>query len=126
MSYLQNGFDKLPQGYNQPSALNGLFQMVMDQYQKQFLQQIKSLNLKDSPLVIQRLLSLFNRSKRSPAQTFLTDESFSAFSEIISFVKSSQIINLLERQKISLENKNIDFSILKFIIKEDLSGFQIK
>ena len=123
MSYLQNGFDKLPQGYNQPSALNGLFQMVMDQYQKQFLQQIKSLNLKDSPLVIQRLLSLFNRSKRSPAQTFLTDESFSAFSEIISFVKSSQIINLLERQKISLENKNIDFSILKFIIKEDLSGF---
>ena len=40
MSYLKNGFDKLPQGYANMIALNGLFQMVLDQYQKQFLQRL--------------------------------------------------------------------------------------
>ena len=122
MSYLENGFDELPPGYADSIVLDGLLQMVLEQYEKQFLQQIKSLDLNDAPLVIQRLLSLFNRSKVSPAQAFLTDVSYSSFSEIISFLKSSQMINLLERQKISSDNESLNISILKFILQQEVSG----
>ncbi len=126
MTYLENGFDDLPPGYADSIVLDSLLKIVLDQYKNQFLQRIKSFDFNDAPLLTQRLLSLFNRSNVSVQQAFLTDTSFSSFSEIISFVKSSQIINLMERQKISLENKSLDISILKFIIQQEVSGFSIQ
>lgn len=126
LSYLKNGFDELPAGYADIIVLDGLFQMILEQYKKQFVQLIKSLDLNATPLLIQRLLYLFSRNKRSPTRVFLADESFSSFSEIISFVKSSQMINLLERQNISSFNKSINSVVLKFILQQDLNGFNQK
>jgi hypothetical protein len=116
MNYLSNGLDTLPPGYADFLVLDDLFQMILKQYKKQFLQQIKSVKSSDVPLLIQRLSFLFNRSKLSPVPLILPDESYASFSEIISFVRSSQMINLLDRQKISSDNQSFDSAVLKFIL----------
>ena len=123
LSYLKNGFDFLPPGYANMIVIDSLLKTILVNYKKQFLQRLKFLEFNDNELFIQRLMSLLNRSNISVEKAFLTKTFSSSFSEIISFVKSSQIINLLERQKLFFAKKSLDNSILKFVIQQDVSGF---
>ena len=121
-NYLNNGYEDLPLGFADIAVLQKLLIDVLRRNKQLFLKQFKLLNLKESSLKIQRLLYLFQRIKVSPLKTFLTDDEFSKLSEIVSFVKASQMINLLERQKVSAEGSNLDNTVLKFIIVNDLAG----
>jgi len=118
INYLSNGLDSLPPGYADFLVLDDLFQMILKQYKKPFLQQIKSVKASNEALLIQRLSFLFNRSRLSPLLVILTDESYASFSEIISFVRSSQMINLLERQRISTDYQSFESAVLKFVLFE--------
>ena len=121
ISYIETGFEELPPGYSENLVLDRLFALVINKYKSKFLIQLKASGIKSSPLKFQRLLSLFLRGNLSPSRVFLSEEIFSFFSQTISFIKSSQIINLLERQKISSDRRNIDISVLRFIIQHDFS-----
>ncbi len=121
ISYLDSGFEELPSGYAQNLVLDKLFKVVLNKYKLEFLKKLKANDIEFSPIKFQRLLSLFLRANVSATEVFLSEEDFSFFSKTISMIKSSQIMNLLERQKISSNNRNIDISVLKFIILHDFT-----
>ena len=119
-NYFEKGFEEIPTGYTDLSLLRRLLRNVLNQNKNDFISALKSLNLKGSPIRIQRFLFLLHETGSSLPSFFLADQQFPWMSEMVSLFKSSQVINLLERQSILFGNKNLDHALLTLVVEENI------
>ena len=119
-NYFEKGFEEIPTGYTDPSLLRRLLQSILNQNKNDFISVLKSLNLKGSPIKIQRFLFLLHKTGSSLSSFFLTDQQYHIMSDMVSLFKSSQVINLLERQNILFGNKNLDQALLTLVVEENI------
>ena len=119
-NYFEKGFEEIPTGYTDLSLLRGLLRNVLNQNINDFISALKLFNLKGNPIKIQRFLFLLHETRSSLSPFFFADQQFPWMSEMVSLFKSSQVINLLERQSILFGNKNLDHALLNLLVEENI------
>ena len=121
INYFEKGYDQIPSGYSDLSLLKGLLRKVLDKNKNDFIFALKSMNLKESPIIIQRFLFLLDDSKSYLSAFFSSDQNFQWISEVITLIESSQVINLFERQTTSFKSKNLNHVLVRLVVEENIT-----
>tara|TARA_B100001059_G_scaffold100683_1_gene100431 strand:+ start:89469 stop:95588 length:6120 start_codon:yes stop_codon:yes gene_type:complete len=121
ITYFEKGYEEIPSGYSDFSLLKGLLRKVLNKNKDDFMFALKSLNLKGSPIKIQRFLFLLDESESYLSAFFSSDQHFQWMSEVITLIESSQVINLLERQSTLFENKNLNHALLRLVVEQNIT-----